>query len=59
MRRGDAFFALLASAIRCIHWFNPMVWLGLYYFDRDMEMSCDEAASAGTTENGENKSVKS
>ena len=50
VRRGDAFFKLLASLICCVHWFNPLVWLGAHYFYRDMEMSCDEAAAAGLDE---------
>lgn len=44
LRRGDAFFKLIASLICCVHWFNPIVWLGVHCFNRDMEMSCDEAA---------------
>lgn len=47
VKRKDAVFKLLASLICCVHWFNPFVWLGVYYFERDMEMSCDEAASDG------------
>ncbi|MBO5426692.1 MAG: hypothetical protein J6A25_14380 [Lachnospiraceae bacterium] len=26
-----------------IHWFNPIVWMAYYFFEKDMEMSCDEA----------------
>lgn len=47
VKRGDAFFTLLAAVIRCVHWFNPAVWLGVRMFNRDMEMSCDEAAAKG------------
>lgn len=52
VKRGDAFFKLLASAIACIHWYNPAVWLGVYLFNRDMEMSCDEAAALGLDASG-------
>lgn len=47
VRRGDAFYKLLATAICCIYWFHPIVWLGVFLFIRDMEMSCDEAVFAG------------
>lgn len=43
IRRGDNFFRLLAAAICCIHWFNPLSWLFLKRFLEDMELSCDEA----------------
>ena len=26
----------------CIHWFNPLVWTMYLFFDRDIELSCDE-----------------
>lgn len=47
VKRKDSLFKLLAFLVLCIHWFNPAVWLGMYLFTRDMEMSCDEAAVAG------------
>ena len=43
LRRGDQYFRLLASAIRCVHWFNPMAWIAFRYFCEDIEMACDEA----------------
>lgn len=33
-----AFFIALS-----IHWFNPLVWIAFIMFEKDMEMSCDEA----------------
>lgn len=47
IKRKDSLFKLLAFLVLCIHWFNPAVWLGMYFYTRDMEMSCDEAAVAG------------
>ena len=41
-KRHDNLIKILGYAIAVIHWFNPMVWLAFYFFDRDMEMSCDE-----------------
>lgn len=37
--------------IACVHWFNPLVWLAYAFFVRDMEISCDEAVLAHSTEN--------
>ena len=43
IRRQDNFLKLVAYTVRCIHWFNPFVWLAFRYFEEDMETSCDEA----------------
>ena len=43
-RRYDHLWKLIAYLIVILHWFNPIVWLGFFFFVRDMEMSCDEAA---------------
>lgn len=41
--RKDYLVKLLAFAALTIHWFNPLVWLFFHLFEKDMEMSCDEA----------------
>ncbi len=41
LRRGDAQFTLLACAIRCVFWFNPLVHLAWTRFRFDQELSCD------------------
>lgn len=43
IRRGDHAVKLLAFALLCVHWFNPLVWLAFFLMSRDMEMRCDEA----------------
>ena len=47
VRRKDPWLNLLAAVILGVYWFHPLVWAGVRYFRRDMEMSCDEAAVAG------------
>ncbi|MCX4328225.1 MAG: M56 family metallopeptidase [Lachnospiraceae bacterium] len=42
IKRHDYIFMLIAYILLCIHWFNPVVWLGFSKFVQDMEMSCDE-----------------
>lgn len=42
IRRHDPLWKLLAIITVCFHWFNPLIWLSFYSFDRDMEMACDE-----------------
>lgn len=49
IKRKDSLFKLIAYIILCVYWFNPIVWLGFYFFNRDMEMSCDEAVTASLT----------
>lgn len=41
--RKDYLVKILAWFARCIHWFNPFVWLAFALMESDMEMSCDEA----------------
>lgn len=43
MKRLDYLMKPFAYIILCIHWFNPLVWLGFILMCRDMEMSCDES----------------
>jgi len=43
IKRFDALAKLVMAAALCIHWFNPIVWLMCFLFNRDMEISCDEA----------------
>lgn len=43
IRRGDHVVRVLAFAVLCVHWFNPLVWLAFVLSGKDMEMSCDEA----------------
>ncbi|MCL2574178.1 MAG: M23/M56 family metallopeptidase [Defluviitaleaceae bacterium] len=43
IKRFDASTKLILVAALCIHWFNPLVWVMYFLFNRDMEISCDEA----------------
>ena len=43
IKRFDALLKILAAAALCLHWFNPFVWVMYVLFNRDMEISCDEA----------------
>lgn len=42
IRRCDAARKLISTAVLCLHWFNPMVWLLYILFNRDIELVCDE-----------------
>ncbi len=42
-KRHDLWYKLLLLAARCVHWFNPLVWLMLREADNDLEITCDEA----------------
>ncbi len=44
IRRKDQLIKLAAYAVRSVHWFNPLVWGAFFFFEEDMEVSCDEAA---------------
>ncbi|MVB09709.1 BlaR1 peptidase M56 [Caprobacter fermentans] len=43
-RRRDLWYRLLLAAACAVHWFNPLVWLMARAANRDLELSCDEAA---------------
>lgn len=42
IRRFDALFKLVLTAVLCLHWFNPLVWLMYVLANRDIELSCDD-----------------
>lgn len=42
-RRLDNLWRTLAIGVACVYWFNPLVWVMLEMFLKDMELSCDEA----------------
>ena len=44
IRHLDPLLRLLGTFALCLHWWNPLVWLGIHCFYQDMEMFCDEAA---------------
>ncbi len=43
IRRFDSLLKLTATFALCLHWFNPFVWAMYLLFNRDIELSCDEA----------------
>lgn len=43
IRRFDLIRKLLMTTALCIHWFNPLVWMMYFLFNRDIELACDEA----------------
>ncbi len=42
IRRFDALKKLVCAAALCLHWFNPLVWVMFFYYNRDLELACDE-----------------
>ncbi len=40
-KRGDHIISLLLMVLRCVYWFNPVVWLAAHQMQQDMEVSCD------------------
>ena len=43
IRHHDNLKKVIAHGVLCLHWFNPLVWLLYFLFNRDMELLCDEA----------------
>ena len=44
IKRFDYIIKPLSMLALCVHWFNPVMWLGFILSQKDMEMSCDEKA---------------
>lgn len=42
IRRFDALTKLVLTAVVCVYWFNPFVWVMYVLANRDIELSCDE-----------------
>ncbi|MFC2477334.1 MAG: M56 family metallopeptidase, partial [Catonella sp.] len=43
IKRFDIITKMFLIAALCVHWFNPTVWVMFILFNRDIELSCDEA----------------
>lgn len=41
IRSLDCLRKWLLTSARCVHWFNPLVWLMVYTANRDLELACD------------------
>lgn len=42
--RGDHWMQALMLAASCLHWFNPLVWVGFRFLRTDRELAADEWA---------------
>ncbi|MDR2736431.1 MAG: cadherin-like domain-containing protein [Gracilibacteraceae bacterium] len=49
IRRRDYLIKPAAYLALCLHWFNPVIWLGYFLMCKDMEMSCDESVLKGSS----------
>ncbi len=43
IRHFDSLTKILLALAVSLHWFNPAVWVLYRFFNRDMELACDEA----------------
>lgn len=48
--RKDYLIKMIASVLTMIYWFNPLIWVAWNSFCRYMEMSCDEMALEGASQ---------
>lgn len=42
IRHFDPLIRMTGALCTCLHWWNPLVWLAVYFMNQDMEMFCDE-----------------
>jgi beta-lactamase regulating signal transducer with metallopeptidase domain len=45
-RRKDHLVNLLLILLRCVYWFNPVVWLAFRQIETDMEAACDASVTS-------------
>ncbi len=50
IKRHDIFVKLVLTVFRCMNWFNPFVYIICKQAFEDMEVTCDEKASMGFTD---------
>ncbi len=43
IRHYDGVLKLVMTAVLCMHWFNPLVWIMCRVMNQDIELACDEA----------------
>jgi beta-lactamase regulating signal transducer with metallopeptidase domain/protocatechuate 3,4-dioxygenase beta subunit len=46
VKRWDPLTNLWMSLVRCVHWFNPLVWWAIRRMREDRELACDAAVLA-------------
>lgn len=44
LRRHDVAINWILTAVRAIHWFNPLVWAAAAHVEEERELACDELA---------------
>jgi len=51
IKKNDTLVKMLYLVARCIHWFNPLVYIMNKGFSMDLEMACDEAVAETLSKN--------
>jgi TonB family protein len=46
LARRDVLGNALLATLRCVYWFNPLLWIAVDRFRRDQELACDETVVA-------------
>lgn len=54
LRRGDPWRKLIAFLLTAIYWFQPLVWVAFFLYQRDLELACDEQAIRGSDSEARN-----
>jgi bla regulator protein BlaR1 len=44
LKRKDIQVSLLTTALKILHWFNPIIWYSFYRMGEDRELACDALA---------------
>lgn len=58
IKRNDLVYKWFASLVKCVHWFNPLVWVMAKQFDEACEISCDVQAAADMSKDEKTEYMK-
>lgn len=45
LRRHDVLYKWFVVFVKCVHWFNPMIWIAARRIEEECEISCDMAVT--------------
>lgn len=53
LKRHDMAYKWVAQLVKCIHWFNPVIWYVAKQINAECEISCDMAVTVGMSRDEE------
>ncbi len=58
LKRHDILYKWIAVFVKCLHWFNPMIWVVAKQINIECEISCDMAVTRDLSKNEEMRYIE-